>query len=92
MFNVKNFIYLKQGYFKHSIPVPEKFNFKHPNLKILDWVNHKKILQYYNKSSISVVPSKWQAPFGRTAMESAAAGCATITSTKGGLPETFDNN
>ena len=24
-------------------------------------------------------------------MESAAAGCATITSTKGGLPETFDN-
>ena len=69
----------------------EKFNFKHPNFKILDWVNHKKILQYYNKSAISVVPSKWQEPFGRTAMESAAAGCATITSTKGGLPETFDN-
>ena len=58
----------------------EKFNFKHPNFKILDWVNHKKILQYYNKSAISVVPSKWQEPFGRTAMESAAAGCATITS------------
>jgi len=69
----------------------EKFNFKHANFKILDWVNHKKILQYYNKSAISVVPSKWQEPFGRTAMESAAAGCATITSTKGGLPETFDN-
>ena len=62
-----------------------------PNFKILDWVNHKKILKYYNNSAISVVPSKWQEPFGRTAMESAAAGCATITSTKGGLPETFDN-
>jgi glycosyltransferase involved in cell wall biosynthesis len=37
------------------------------------------------------VPSKWLEPFGRTAMESAAHGCATITSKNGGLPETFDN-
>ena len=44
------------------------------------------------KSSISVVPSKWQEPFGRTAMESAAYGCATITSNNGGLPETFEND
>ncbi len=70
----------------------EKFNFKHSRLKILDWVTHDKILNYYKKSSISVVPSRWQEPFGRTAMESAAFGCATITSKKGGLPETFDNS
>ena len=69
----------------------EKFHFKHANFKILDWVNHKKILNHYKDSAISVVPSKWQEPFGRTAMESAAAGCATITSKKGGLSETFDN-
>ena len=31
-------------------------------------------------------------PFGRTAMESAAHGCATITSKNGGLPETFYND
>ena len=60
-------------------------------LKFLDWVTHKKILNYYKKSSISVVPSRWQEPFGRTAMESAAFGCATITSKRGGLPETFEN-
>ena len=30
--------------------------------------------------------------FCRTALESAAYGCATITSDRGGLPETFDNN
>ena len=70
----------------------EKFNFKHSRLKILDWVTHDKILNYYKKSSISVVPSRWQEPFGRTAMESAAFGCATITSKKGGLPETFQNS
>ena len=42
-------------------------------------------------SSISIVPSMWEEPFGRTAMESAAYGNATIISNKGGLPETFKN-
>ena len=69
----------------------EKFDFQHKNFKILDWIQHKKILKYYSKASISVVPSRWLEPFGRTAMESAAYGCATITSKNGGLPETFDN-
>ena len=69
----------------------EKFYFQHKNFKILDWIQHKKILKYYSKASISVVPSRWLEPFGRTAMESAAYGCATITSKNGGLPETFDN-
>ena len=56
----------------------EKFNFSHKNLKILDWARHQKILDYYAKSSISVVPSKWQEPFGRTSMESAAYGCTIM--------------
>ena len=70
----------------------EKFNFKHKNFKILDWSSHKKTLEFYSKASISVVPSRWLEPFGRTAMESAAYGCATITTRNGGLPETFNNN
>ena len=70
----------------------EKYNFKHKNLKIHPWLPHKKILQLYRESSISVVPSRWEEPFGRTSMESAAHGCATITSQKGGLLETFDND
>jgi hypothetical protein len=69
----------------------EKYNFKHKNLKIFKWLSHDKILNLYNKCSISVVPSKWEEPFGRTAMESAAYGCATITSKSGGLIETFNN-
>ena len=70
----------------------EKYFFKHKNLKIHPWLPHKKILSLYDLSSISVVPSRWEEPFGRTAMESAAHGCATITSQKGGLLETFDND
>ena len=70
----------------------EKFSFKHKNFKILDWIKHDKILNYYSKSSISIVPSRWLEPFGRTSMESAAYGCATITTKNGGLPETFKNS
>jgi glycosyltransferase involved in cell wall biosynthesis len=70
----------------------EKFNFKHKNLEIHKWLPHNKILELYKKSAISIVPSKWEEPFGRTAMESAAHGCATITSNRGGLIETFDND
>ena len=70
----------------------EKFSFKHPRLKIYPWLPHKSVLKLYDESSISVVPSKWEEPFGRTAMESAAYGCATITSNRGGLPETFNNH
>ena len=70
----------------------EKYDFKHKNLKIFKWLPHRKILDLYKQSSISVVPSKWEEPFGRTSMESAAYGCATITSNKGGLTETFNNN
>ena len=70
----------------------EKYNFKHKNLTIHPWLPHKQILNLYKNSSISIVPSRWEEPFGRTAMESAAHGCATITSTRGGLIETFDND
>jgi glycosyltransferase involved in cell wall biosynthesis len=69
----------------------EKYNFEHKNFKTLDWITHQSILNYYARASISVVPSRWLEPFGRTAMESAAYGCATITSRNGGLPETFAN-
>ena len=70
----------------------EKYNFSHKNLKVFKWMPHQKILDLYSESSISVVPSRWEEPFGRTSMESAANGCATITSSRGGLPETFNND
>ena len=35
-----------------------------------------------------MVPSRWEEPFGRVAMEAASCGCATITSNTGGLSET----
>jgi len=67
----------------------EKYNFKHDRLFHLGWITHDETLNIYNKSSISVVPSHWEEPFGRTSLESASRGCATILSRRGGLPETI---
>jgi glycosyltransferase involved in cell wall biosynthesis len=69
----------------------ETYNFQHERFKIFDWLSHKQIINIYKKSSISVVPSTWDEPFGRTAMESSDMGNAVITSGKGGLKETSIN-
>jgi glycosyltransferase involved in cell wall biosynthesis len=69
----------------------ESYDFKHERLKIYDWLSHKQIINIYKKSSISIVPSTWNEPFGRTAMESSDMGNALITSGNGGLKETTFN-
>jgi glycosyltransferase involved in cell wall biosynthesis len=63
----------------------------HINHFELGFLKHKKILDLLNKSEIAVVPSRWEEPFGRTALEASSRGCATIISNKGGLGETTDN-
>tara|TARA_B100000795_G_scaffold268168_1_gene254532 strand:+ start:298 stop:2418 length:2121 start_codon:yes stop_codon:yes gene_type:complete len=63
----------------------------HKNHKELGFLKHKMVLQFLNKSEIVVVPSRWEEPFGRTALESSSRACATIISAKGGLPETTDH-
>jgi glycosyltransferase involved in cell wall biosynthesis len=69
----------------------ESYNFSHERLKIFKWLSHKKIINLYKRTSISIVPSTWDEPFGRTAMESSDLGNALITSDKGGLLETTNN-
>ena len=48
-------------------------------------------LDIYKKTSIAVVCSRWEEPFGRTSLEASSAGCAVIISNRGGLPETITN-
>jgi glycosyltransferase involved in cell wall biosynthesis len=44
------------------------------------------------EAAIAVVPSKWDEPFGRTALEGHAGGCAVVSSGTGGLAEISENN
>ena len=60
---------------------------KHLNL---GQISHNKVLDCLSKSEIAVIPSRWEEPFGRTALEASSRGCATIISNKGGLTETTD--
>ena len=69
----------------------ENIVFKNINIHLLGFLSHKKVLSLYKKSSIAVVCSRWEEPFGRTSLEAAANGCAVIISNKGGLPETVTN-
>ena len=57
----------------------------------LGFLKHKEVLKFLNKSEIAVVPSRWEEPFGRTALEASSRACATIISNKGGLPETTNH-
>ena len=63
----------------------------HPLHFELGFLKHKEVLKVLNKSEIAVVPSRWEEPFGRTALESSSRACATIISNRGGLPETTDH-
>ena len=63
----------------------------HQNHQELGFLKHKEVLKFLNKSEIAVVPSRWEEPFGRTALESSSRACATIISNRGGLPETTDH-
>lgn len=45
-----------------------------------------------SQAAIAIIPSKWEEPFGRTALEAHAAGCAVISSGTGGLTEVSDSH
>ena len=68
-----------------------KIFIEHKNHKELGFLTHKKVLNLLEKTEIAVIPSKWEEPFGRTALEASSKGCATIISNRGGLPETTDH-
>ena len=76
----------------YSIGEEKRFqNFPtHNRHKSLGQISHSKVLNYLSKSEIAIIPSRWEEPFGRTAMEASSRGCATIISKQGGLPETTD--
>ena len=77
----------------HSIVIGdeprEKIVFNHPRLNIIGFQKHETVMRYLEKSSIAVVCSRWEEPFGRTSLEAASRGCSVIISDRGGLKETI---
>ena len=56
----------------------------------VDWQEdapHAVVKDAFERAAVSLVPSVWEEPFGRTALEAMAAGSALVTSARGGLRE-----
>ena len=82
---------IKIGKHFQSVKKKDFKTFQHiKDILILGQIPHKKVLEYLSKSEIAIIPSRWEEPFGRTALEASSRGCATIISNSGGLPETTD--
>jgi glycosyltransferase involved in cell wall biosynthesis len=51
------------------------------------YVDHPMVLEAMSRAAIVIVPSRWNEPFGLTALEAIACGAPLIVSPRGGLPE-----
>ena len=67
----------------------EKIIFNHKRLSHMGYKSNDEVLKIFEKSSLAVVCSRWNEPFGRSSLEASSRGCAVIISNKGGLPETI---
>ena len=66
----------------------ERHIFNHKNLKNYGYKDHKFILKKLEKTSISVICSRWNEPLGRASLEACSRGSVPIITNRGGLPET----
>ena len=66
----------------------EKIIFNHNNLINYGYKDQKFILKKLEDTSISVICSRWEEPFGRASVEACSRGSVPIITNKGGLPET----
>lgn len=65
---------------------------KYPSkITFIDHMDRDKVIEYYTKSSVSVVPSIWE-NFGYTVLESMACGTPVVTTDKAGITEYLDQS
>ncbi len=56
-------------------------------VRMTGYRDHPAVLATMARAAIVVVPSRWQEPFGLTALEALASGATLIAAPRGGLPE-----
>lgn len=59
-------------------------------VELLGELPHAEVLGLMARARATLVPSRWDEPFGRVAMESLACGTPVVVSDRGGLPEIPD--
>ncbi|WP_372501359.1 glycosyltransferase family 4 protein [Tistrella mobilis] len=56
-----------------------------PLIEMTGFRTYDQVLDLYGRAAMAVVPSVWDEPFGRTAVEAMAMGCPLIATERGGL-------
>lgn len=57
------------------------------SVKFLPFLAPRELAEFYRQCAVCVVPSRWEEPFGLTALEAIASGTPVIAAGHGGLPE-----
>lgn len=55
------------------------------------WTPYEEVLRAMRDALVTVVPSRWQEPFGRVALESLMVGTSVVATNRGGLLEIVEN-
>jgi glycosyltransferase involved in cell wall biosynthesis len=79
------------GFLKSSLIKIIKKNNLDKQVKLLGQLPYGRFLNYLRGAKITVVPSIWEEPFGRVALESIFSGVPVVASNKGGLPEIVED-
>lgn len=79
------------GTLKKKISRYIKENNLEEQVKLLGQISYTKVLEYIKGAKIVVVPSVWEEPFGRVALEACFLGVPTVVTNRGGLPGIITN-
>jgi glycosyltransferase involved in cell wall biosynthesis len=71
----------------YSVRLRQEIEAAGPQLRFYENLAFPKVKKAFETAAIALVPSVWQEPFGRTALEAHAGGAALISSGRGGLAE-----
>lgn len=86
-----NLIIAGEGLLKKRLMYIAKENGLERQVKFLGQISHQKVLEYISKAKVVVIPSVWEEPFGRVALEAQALGVPVVATDRGGLPEIVEN-
>jgi glycosyltransferase involved in cell wall biosynthesis len=60
-------------------------------VRCLGQLPNDEVMAHFERAAIVVVPSRWDEPLARTAIEGLAHGCAVLAYATGGLPEVLED-
>lgn len=86
-----NLVIVGQGFLNSKITDKVEKNKLVNQVKIMGSIDYKKTLKIIAQSKLVIVPSLWEEPFGRVALESIMLGTPAVVSNRGGLKEIIEN-